>query len=95
MEAFQPRLRALSPTERRPALAPVARPGTQPTRWRSHAGWRLTEQKNTLPTPFLVVLVFWLTAMFASFGLFSPRNAIALAVLFVGALSLVCLDLPD
>ena len=36
---------------------------------------------------FLVVLVFWLAAMFAGFGLFAPRNAIAVTVLFLGALS--------
>ena len=34
------------------------------------------------------MLVFWLAVMFTSFGLFAPRNAIAIAVLFLGALSL-------
>jgi hypothetical protein len=34
------------------------------------------------------VLVFWLAAMFAGFGLFAPRNAIAIFVLFLGAVSL-------
>ncbi len=48
----------------------------------------IEEQENTIPTPFLVVLILWLAAMFASFGLFAPRNAIAVAVLFLGALSL-------
>ena len=53
------------------------------------ARWLAIEQEdNTIPTPFLVVLVFWLAAMFTSFGLFAPRNAIAIAVLFLGALSL-------
>jgi hypothetical protein len=28
--------------------------------------------------PLLAVLVFWLTAIFTSFGLFAPRNATAL-----------------
>lgn len=37
--------------------------------------------------PFLVVLLFWLTISFASFGLFAPRNATVIAVLFVCALS--------
>jgi len=37
--------------------------------------------------PFLVVLLFWLTITFTSFGLFAPRNATVLAVLFVCALS--------
>jgi hypothetical protein len=35
----------------------------------------------------LVVLVFWLAALFASFGLFAPRNATVIAVLCVSALS--------
>jgi hypothetical protein len=37
--------------------------------------------------PFLVVMVFWLAVIFASFGLFAPRNATAIANLFVCALS--------
>lgn len=45
-------------------------------------------QHNGLPASFLVVLVFWLAAMFAGFGLFAPRNAIVVTVLFLGALSL-------
>ena len=37
--------------------------------------------------PFLLVLVFWLTIIFASFGLFAPRNATVVAVFLVTALS--------
>ncbi len=37
--------------------------------------------------PFLVVVVFWLTIVFASFGLFAPQNAIAVAALSVAALA--------
>jgi hypothetical protein len=60
------------------------------------ARWLAIEQEeNTIPTLFLVVLVFWLAAMFASFGLFAPRNAIAIAVLFFGALSLSASIFPD
>src|SRR5262245_7399805 len=33
----------------------------------------------------LVVLVFWLTLLFVSFGLFAPSNGTALTILFVGA----------
>ena len=42
---------------------------------------------TSVPLPFLVVLLFWLTITFASFGLFAPRNPMVLAVLFVCALS--------
>src|SRR5439155_26687922 len=42
---------------------------------------------SSIPVPFLVVLVFWLCIIFASFGLFAPRNGTVIAVLFVCALS--------
>src|SRR5215510_16425691 len=42
---------------------------------------------NAIQTPLLVVMVFWLGALFASFGLFAPRNATVIAVLCVFALS--------
>ena len=41
----------------------------------------------SVPVPFLVILLFWLTITFASFGLFAPRNAMVLTVFFVCALS--------
>jgi hypothetical protein len=41
----------------------------------------------SIPVPFLVVLVFWLCIIFASFGLFAPRNATVIVVLCVCALS--------
>src|SRR5689334_23977436 len=39
------------------------------------------------PVPFLVVLVFWPCIIFASFGLFAPRNGTVIAAFFVCALS--------
>jgi len=42
---------------------------------------------SSIPVAFLVVLVFWLCIIFASFGLFAPRNATVIAVLCVCALS--------
>ena len=51
-------------------------------RWLVFAG-----TKPSVPMPFLVILVCWLTITFASFGLFAPRHATVLAVLFVCALS--------
>lgn len=41
----------------------------------------------SIPVPFIVILIFWLMITFASFGLFAPRNATVLTVLFVCALS--------
>ena len=43
------------------------------------------EADNQLPTPFLVVLVFWLTIIFASFSLFAQPNAIVIGSLFLFA----------
>ena len=45
---------------------------------------------SSIPLPFLVILVFWLCIIFASFGLFAPRNATVIAVLGVCALSVAC-----
>jgi hypothetical protein len=42
---------------------------------------------TSVPLPFLVVLLFWLTITFASFGLFAPRNAMVIGVLVLCALS--------
>jgi hypothetical protein len=52
------------------------------TRWLMLAG-----AGGSIQVPFLVVIVFWLTIIFMSFGLFAPRNAMVVAVLFVCALS--------
>ncbi len=51
--------------------------------------WLQVEQAQTgLPLTFLVILLFWLTMLYMSFGLFAPRNATVLTVMFIGALSL-------
>jgi hypothetical protein len=52
--------------------------------------WLVLEQGATpsIPGPFLVVLTLWATILFASFGLFAPRNATVLVVLLVCALSI-------
>jgi len=47
----------------------------------------LGELGTAIPWPFLVVLVFWLTITFMSFGLQAPTNATVLAVLLLCALS--------
>jgi hypothetical protein len=50
--------------------------------------WRLVaEEGSAIPLPFLIILVFWLTVLFASFGLFAPKNATVVATLLVGTLS--------
>ncbi|MGO9614237.1 MAG: hypothetical protein ACLPX5_14565 [Dissulfurispiraceae bacterium] len=53
------------------------------------ARWLLKVQagQGSIPVPFLVLLISWLTIIFLSFGLFCSRNATVIAVLMVGALS--------
>lgn len=45
---------------------------------------------NSIPMPFLAVLVFWLAIIFASFSLFAPLNPTLLSGLVVFALSASC-----
>ena len=46
--------------------------------------WLLEEQAaRSIPTPFLVLLVFWLTIVFASVGLFAPLNPTAVVALLL------------
>jgi hypothetical protein len=42
---------------------------------------------RSIPMPFLVLLIFWVTIIFLSFGLFAPPNATVIATLFLCALS--------
>jgi len=50
--------------------------------------WLLYEQTgSSISTPFLVVMVFWLSVLFLSFGLFAPFNATTLITLLVSAAS--------
>jgi Protein of unknown function (DUF4239) len=53
-----------------------------------HIRLLLFEQlRSSIPVPFLIILVFWLCIIFASFGLFAPRNGTVIAALLVCALS--------
>ena len=50
--------------------------------------WLLFEQLQTsLPPMFLGVLLFWLTVLFACFGLLTPRNGTVIVVFLVCAIS--------
>ena len=53
-----------------------------------HRRWLLfAESGSAVPMPFLIVLIFWLAIIFASFGLFAPVNATVIATFVVCALS--------
>jgi len=48
------------------------------------ARWSLEQRTgNSVPIPFLVLLIFWLAVVFASFGLFAPANPTAIVALFL------------
>jgi hypothetical protein len=54
----------------------------------SQARWLAIEHAQAaLPTTFLVILVCWLTVLFASFGLYAPRNKTVLTAFIIGAVS--------
>ncbi len=53
-----------------------------------YARWLMFAQgSSSISMPLLVGLVFWLTAIFISLGLFAPRNGTVIATIFVCALS--------
>jgi len=50
--------------------------------------WLMYEQgASSVSRPMLVILVFWLAAIFTSFGLFAPCNPTVVTALFVAGLS--------
>lgn len=50
------------------------------------ARWSLVEKtRMVMPLPFFVMLVAWLSLLFASFGLFAPKNATVMTFLLLGA----------
>ena len=74
-------------------------PGTDEQAWLKSRATDLTESLmevrfrvigrigSSVPVPYLIILVFWLTVTFASFGIFAPRNAAVVTVLFLCSLS--------
>jgi len=47
----------------------------------------LEQSGGSIPTPFLVVLIFWLALIFTGFGLFGPTNPTVVGILVACALS--------
>jgi hypothetical protein len=52
--------------------------------------WLLAAQQegSSIPMPFMLILIFWLTVLFVSFGLFAPRNAMVVITILLCALSI-------
>ena len=86
MEALQTKIRELTPTtdiqrELRSEAEKLSGDMLE-------ARWLLIAQaQHTIPTTFLVVLLFWLTMLHISFGLLAPRNATVITMLLISALS--------
>jgi hypothetical protein len=50
--------------------------------------WLMYEQQTTSASkPLLIVMIFWLTIVFLSWGLFAPTNATVIATFFIAALA--------
>ena len=85
-EAIQGRLLALAPQN--DAQRWLRSTALQLSESISEARWLMVEQAgSSIQWPFLTILVFWLAAIFASFGLFAPFNGSVITVLFICALS--------
>jgi len=86
-DALRATLRALKPStdEQRALLAQAHQIASDVSRSR----WVVIEEaQRGLPPILLGVLVFWLTLLFVSFGLFAPRNWIVFLALMVSACSM-------
>jgi hypothetical protein len=85
-EAFYAKLLELSPTNdaQRSVQARAIQVSTDVAQTRLLL---FAQTNNSIPMPFLVVLIFWLTIIFASFSLFAQPNAIVVGSLLIFALS--------
>lgn len=85
-EALMDQLQGLSPKDdkQRSLQAQALNLGISVGRIR----WLMYEQRNAaVSMPMLVIMVFWLTVVFVSYGLFAPHNLTTIASLFAAGLS--------
>ncbi len=86
LEGVQAKLRSLSPQNdgqrELQSRAMVITGEMAGSRW-----LLIMSRKGSVSKPLLVVLVLWLSVIFAAWGLFSPRNLIVALALFASALS--------
>lgn len=86
MEALQTKIRQLTPTT--DIQRQLRSEADKLSGEMLEARWLLIAQaQHTIPTTFVVVLLFWLTMLHVSFGLLAPRNATAITMLLISALS--------
>lgn len=85
-EAIYEKIQELSPKNdlQRAAQSQALKTATDAAQTR----WLLFSQKgSSIPLPFLVVIVSWLTLLFASFSLFASPNATVIVTLLICALA--------
>ncbi|CAM5769426.1 hypothetical protein LMIY3S_02833 [Labrys miyagiensis] len=87
LEGIEDQISSIAPaTERERLIASQAMSILQAI---SDARWLLVEKTGiAIPASFLVLLIFWLALLFASFGLFAPKNATVIIVLLLCALAI-------
>ena len=86
VEVIQRQLLALAPQN--DAQRWLQSTALQISRDASEGRWQALQRAGSgLQWPLLTVLIFWLTVIFASFGLFAPNNASVVVALSLGALS--------
>lgn len=86
VEAIQDKLRELTPGNS--SQRQLQSQAVQIAAELAQSRWLVIEQTQmTLPPVFLVILIIWLSMLFASFGLLSQVNATVVVVLFMCALS--------
>ena len=85
-EAFLDKIQALSPKDDRQRSLQAQALSMAIGLAQTH--WLMYEQGvGSVSKPMLVILIFWLTAIFISFGLCALRNATVITALFVSGLS--------
>jgi hypothetical protein len=58
--------------------------------------WRILESaEGSVPRTMLIIVIFWLSMTFASFGLAAPKNATVITVFAIAALSVGAGGVPD
>ena len=86
IEPVQVELRALTPTNEPQKM--LQSRALEVSGQLAEAHWMMVETTGEgLPTAFLIILIFWLALLFATFGLQAPANATVICVMLVCSLS--------
>ncbi len=85
LEEVQDRILALTPANDRQRWLQAQ--ALQLTTAIAAARWQLAQENvGGTPRPLLLLVMFWFSIVFASFGLFAPRNVITIVTIFLCAI---------